>query len=63
VTSFYSRALRGGNAGLRKEREREMMARRGGRATGVHARVEVQRQKGSRVKGMRAVFVRTSTSG
>jgi hypothetical protein len=37
VASFYSRALRGGNAGLRKEGEREVMARRGGRATVVHA--------------------------
>jgi hypothetical protein len=33
---FYSRALRGSNAGLRKEGEREVMARRGGRATGMH---------------------------
>jgi hypothetical protein len=30
---FYSRALRGGNAGLCKERERGVMARRGGRAS------------------------------
>jgi hypothetical protein len=29
---FYSRALRGGNAGLRKEGEREVTAHRGGRA-------------------------------
>jgi hypothetical protein len=35
---FYSRALRGGNAGLRKEGEREVMAQRDGRATGVHVR-------------------------
>jgi hypothetical protein len=32
VASFYSRALHGGNAGLRKEGEREVTARRGGRA-------------------------------
>jgi hypothetical protein len=30
---FYSRALRGGNTGLCKEREREVMAQRGGRAS------------------------------
>jgi hypothetical protein len=30
---FYSRALRGGNADLCKEREREMMARGGDRAS------------------------------
>jgi hypothetical protein len=36
---FYSCALHGGNAGLRKEGEREVTARRGGRATGVHTRV------------------------
>jgi hypothetical protein len=35
---FYSCALRGGNAGLHKEGEREVMARRGSRAIGVHAR-------------------------
>jgi hypothetical protein len=35
---FYSHALHGGNAGLCKEGEREVMARRDGRATGVHAR-------------------------
>jgi hypothetical protein len=34
---FYSRALRGGNVGLRKEGGREVTARRGDRATGVHA--------------------------
>jgi hypothetical protein len=34
---FYSRALHGGNAGLRKEGEREVTAWRSGRATGVHA--------------------------
>jgi hypothetical protein len=33
---FYSCALRGGNTGLCKEGEREVMARRGSRATGVH---------------------------
>jgi hypothetical protein len=41
VASFYSRALHGGDVGLRKEAEREVTARRGGRATGVHARVEM----------------------
>jgi hypothetical protein len=35
---FYSHALHGGNAGLHKEGEREVTARRGGRATGVHMR-------------------------
>jgi hypothetical protein len=30
---FYSRALRGGNVSLCKEREREIMAWRGGRAS------------------------------
>jgi hypothetical protein len=30
---FYSRALRGGNAGLCKEREREVTARHGGRVS------------------------------
>jgi hypothetical protein len=35
---FYSRALPGGNADLRKEGEREVMAQHGDRATGVHAR-------------------------
>jgi hypothetical protein len=35
---FHSRALRGGNAGLRKEGEREVTAWRSGRATGVHTR-------------------------
>jgi hypothetical protein len=30
---FYSRALRGGNAGLCKEREREVMAQHSGRAS------------------------------
>jgi hypothetical protein len=35
---FYSHALHGGNMGLRKEGEREVMAQRGGRAMGVHAR-------------------------
>jgi hypothetical protein len=35
---FYSRALCGGNVILRNEVEREVMAQRGGRATGVHAR-------------------------
>jgi hypothetical protein len=30
---FYSHALRGGNAGLRKEREREVTAWRGGRVS------------------------------
>jgi hypothetical protein len=35
---FYSRALPGDNADLRKEGEREVMAQHGGRATGVHAR-------------------------
>jgi hypothetical protein len=34
---FYSRALRGGNTGLRKEGERVVMSQCGGRATGVHA--------------------------
>jgi hypothetical protein len=38
VASFYSLALRGGNAGLRKEGEREATARRSDRAMGVHAR-------------------------
>jgi hypothetical protein len=33
--------LRGGNAGLRKEGEREVTARHGDRATGVHARGEM----------------------
>jgi hypothetical protein len=37
VASFYSRVLRKSNAGLRKEGEREVMARRGGRVMGVHA--------------------------
>jgi hypothetical protein len=41
VASFYSCALRGGNAGLRKEGEREVTARHGDRATGVHARGEM----------------------
>jgi hypothetical protein len=31
--------LHGGNTGLRKKGKREVMARHGGRATGVHARV------------------------
>jgi hypothetical protein len=39
---FYSYALHGGNAGLRKEGEREVMARHSGRATGVHARSMAQ---------------------
>jgi hypothetical protein len=38
VASFYSHALRRDNTGLRKEGEREVMARRGDRATGVHTR-------------------------
>ncbi len=42
---FYSRALRGGNAGLRKEGEREVTARRSGRA-GVLAR-----RRGAAAKG------------
>jgi hypothetical protein len=33
---LYSHALQGGNTGLRKEGEREVTARCGGRATGVH---------------------------
>jgi hypothetical protein len=60
VASFYSRALRGGNAGLCKEGEREVMAQHGGRAMGVHAR---RGGKRGRVKGTRAAFVRTSASG
>jgi hypothetical protein len=36
---FYSRTLHGGNVGLRKEVEREVMAWHGGRAMRVHARV------------------------
>jgi hypothetical protein len=35
---FYSRALRGGNMGLHKKGKWEVMARRSGRATGMHAR-------------------------
>jgi hypothetical protein len=35
---FYSRALRGGNAGLHKEGEREVTPWRCGRAMGVHVR-------------------------
>jgi hypothetical protein len=60
---FYSRALRVGNAGLCKEREREVMAQRGGRVTGVHVRAEAQRQKAGCMKGTRATFVYTSASG
>jgi hypothetical protein len=41
---FYSHALRGGNAGLHKEGEREVTARCGGRATGVHARSMAQQR-------------------
>jgi hypothetical protein len=41
VASFYSCALRGGNAGLRREGEREVMAQCGGRAMGVHAHGEM----------------------
>jgi hypothetical protein len=59
---FYSRTLRGGNAGLRKERGKEVTAQRSGRAS-----VLVQRRgavaKGSCVKGTRAAFVCTSASG
>jgi hypothetical protein len=35
---FYSRALRGGNVGMRKEGEIHPTARCGGRAIGLHAR-------------------------
>jgi hypothetical protein len=35
---FYSRALRGGNAGLHKKRGREVTAQCSSRATGVHMR-------------------------
>jgi hypothetical protein len=36
---FYSPTLRGGNTVRRKEGEREVTARHGGRATGVHAHI------------------------
>jgi hypothetical protein len=39
---FCSCALNGGNAGLRKEGEREVMARHSARAMGVHARSMAQ---------------------
>jgi hypothetical protein len=59
VASFYSHALRGGNVGLCKEGEREVMVRRGCRAC-VLAQRRGAAVKGGRVKCMRAAFVCTS---
>jgi hypothetical protein len=39
--SFYSRTSRGSNVGLRKERGREVMAKRGGRAQRGQQRQEL----------------------
>jgi hypothetical protein len=48
---FYSRALCGGNAGLRKERGRDVTARLGGRAS-VRSR-GTERSEGSNGRGWR----------
>jgi hypothetical protein len=57
VTSFYSRALHGGNMDLRKEGEWEVMTRRGSRA-GVRSRgVECSEAATGVVKGTRGVGI------